>query len=97
MGHGDLFFKSRITKIIQSSWHAPWALYRGGEQAEKATSFMKVPFWGCPGLNFNANLPFNRMRPAYAAFEKEIPMTLQSMIGFFKQLNCYCSIFDILT
>ena len=89
MGHGDLFFKSRITKIIQSSWHAPWALNRGGEQAEKAPSFMKDPFWGCPELNFRANLPFDGMRLAYAAFEKEIPMALQSTVGFFKTLKCY--------
>jgi hypothetical protein len=89
MGHGDLFFKCRITKIIQSSWHAPWALNRGGEQAEKTTSFMKVPFWGCPKLNFVAKLPFDGMRPAYAAFEKEIPMAVQSTVGFFKMLKCY--------
>jgi hypothetical protein len=58
---------------------------------------MKVPFWGCPGLNFKANLPFDGMRhaassaerPAYAAFEKEIPLALQSMVGFFKTLKCY--------
>ncbi|UCF84087.1 MAG: hypothetical protein JSV50_00140 [Desulfobacteraceae bacterium] len=45
---------------------------------------MKVTFWGCPGLNFRANMPFHVMRhaassaerPAYAAFEKEIPMAL---------------------
>ena len=68
MGHGDLFLKSRITKIIQSSWNAPWALNRGGEQAEKLTSFMKVPFWGRLMLNFRADLPFYVMMPAYAAF-----------------------------
>ncbi|UCF82061.1 MAG: hypothetical protein JSV50_12690, partial [Desulfobacteraceae bacterium] len=84
MGHGDLFFKCRITKIIQSSWHAPWALNRGGEQAERATSFMRVPFWGCPGPNFRAELPFYVLRSAYAAFEKEIPMAIQFAIGFFK-------------
>ncbi|UCF85448.1 MAG: hypothetical protein JSV50_07385 [Desulfobacteraceae bacterium] len=89
MGHGDLFFKSRITKNIQSSWHAPWAINRGGEQAEKATSFLKIPFWGCSELNFRANLPFDGMRPAYAAFEKEIPMALQSTVGFFKTLKFY--------
>jgi hypothetical protein len=58
---------------------------------------MKIPFWGCPVLNFMANLPFHVMRhaassaerPAYAAFEKEIPMALQSTVGFFKKLNCY--------
>ena len=69
--------------------HAPWALNRGGWQAEKATSFLKVPFWGCPGLNFKANLPFDGMRSAYAAFEKEISMALQSTNSFFKTLKCY--------
>jgi hypothetical protein len=64
-------------------------LNRGAEQAEKATSFKKVPFWGYPMPNFRADLPFDGMRPAYAAFEKEIPMPLQSMLGFFKELKCY--------
>ena len=64
---------------------------RGGEQAERATSFMEVPFWGCPMQNFRADLPFNVMRSAYAAFEKEIPMALQSAVGFFKTLSCYNS------
>ena len=50
---------------------------------------MKIPFWGCPGLNFNTNLPFDEMRPVYAAFEKEIPMALQYTFGFFKALNYY--------
>jgi hypothetical protein len=49
-------------------------LNRGDEQAEKVTCFMKIPYWGWPGLNFKANLPFNRMMPAYAAFEKEVLM-----------------------
>jgi hypothetical protein len=68
-------------------------LNRGGKQAVKATSFMKVPFWGCPMLNFRADLPFHVMRPAYAAFEKEIPMALQSTVGFFKELKCYIMAF----
>jgi hypothetical protein len=51
-------------------------LNRGEEQAEKATSFMKINYCGCPGLNFKANLPFDGMMPAYAAFEKEILMAL---------------------
>ncbi|UCF84861.1 MAG: hypothetical protein JSV50_04305 [Desulfobacteraceae bacterium] len=50
---------------------------------------MKVPFWGCPGLNLRADLPFHAMRPVYAAFEKEIAMALQSTVGFFKMLKCY--------
>jgi hypothetical protein len=64
-------------------------LNRGGEQAGKASSFMKVPFWGCPGLNFKAHLPFDGMRSAYAAFEKEILMALQFTNGFFKTLKYY--------
>ncbi|UCF83581.1 MAG: hypothetical protein JSV50_20830 [Desulfobacteraceae bacterium] len=55
---------------------------------------MKIPFWGCPMLNFKANLPFYVMKPAYAAFEKEIPMALQSTVGFFKKLNCYDNYFS---
>ena len=42
-----------------------------------------------PGLNFRADLPFDGMRPVYAAFEKEIPMALQSTVGFFKTLKYY--------
>jgi hypothetical protein len=57
---------------------------------------MKIPYWGCPGLNFKANLPFNGMRAAYAAFEKEIPMALQSTIGFFKKLKCYVIFISIM-
>jgi hypothetical protein len=72
----DLFFKSRIIKIIQSSWHAPWALNRGVKQAEKATVIKESVLWGCPGLNFRANLPFNGMRPFFAAFLKDTPTAL---------------------
>ena len=61
----------------------------GAEQADRTTSIMKIPSWGCPGQSFKANLPFNRMWPVYAAFEKEIPMALQSTVGFFKELKCY--------
>ena len=69
----------------------------GAEQADRTTSIMKIPSWGCPGQSFKANLPFNRMwhaassaeRPVYAAFEKEIPIALKSTVGFFKKPNCY--------
>ena len=50
---------------------------------------MKIPFWGCPMLNFRSDLPFHVMRPVYAAFEKEIPMALKSKVGVFKTLKCY--------
>jgi hypothetical protein len=58
----------------------------------KITVSRESVFWGCPRLSFKANLPFNGMRPAYAAFEKEIPMTLQSTVGFFKELKCYAPV-----
>ena len=45
---------------------------------------MKISFWGCPMQNFRDDLPFHGMRPAYAAFEKEIPMALKSTVGFFQ-------------
>ena len=85
MGLGDLFFKSRITKIIQSSWHAPWALNRGGEQAVRATFTKECVLWGCPWLSFTANLPFDGMRQVYAAFEKEIPMAHNPELVFSKR------------
>ena len=43
-------------------------------------------FWGCPGLSFKANLPFNRLRQFFAALLKEIPAALTHC---FQQLNCY--------
>jgi hypothetical protein len=43
------------------------------EQADKATVIKASVFWGCPGLNFKANLPFNEMRQFFATLLKEIP------------------------
>jgi hypothetical protein len=43
------------------------------EQAGKATVIKASAFWGCPGLNFTAKLPFNEMREVFAALLKEIP------------------------
>jgi hypothetical protein len=60
------------------------ALYRGVEQAEKVAVIKESFLWGCPVLNFTANLPFNVMRHAassaelqvFAALLKEIPTAL---------------------
>jgi len=30
----------------------------------------EISFWGCPGMNFRASLPFHAMREAFAAFSK---------------------------
>jgi hypothetical protein len=32
---------------------------------------MKMPLWGCPGMNFKYSLPFFIMRQAYANFERD--------------------------
>ena len=59
---------------------------RGVEQAERTTVINEPVLWGCPGLSFKANLPFNGMRQIFAALLKEIPM---AFFTIFKQLNCY--------
>jgi hypothetical protein len=66
-------FRKAATQILRCLWNAPLALYRGVEQAEKATVIKESNFWGCSELNFKANLPFDGMRPFFAALLKEIP------------------------
>jgi len=39
-------------------------------QAEKTSASQEISFWGCPGMNFRASLPFHAMREAFAAFSK---------------------------
>ncbi|UCF81952.1 MAG: hypothetical protein JSV50_12115, partial [Desulfobacteraceae bacterium] len=56
--------------------NAPLALYKGMEQAEKATAAKESALWGCPGLNFRANLPFDGIMQFFAALLKEIPTAL---------------------
>jgi hypothetical protein len=69
-------FRRTATQILKSWSNAPLASYRGVEQAEKATAINESVFWGCPGLSFKANLPFNGMMPFFAALLKEIPTAL---------------------
>ncbi|UCF85348.1 MAG: hypothetical protein JSV50_06845 [Desulfobacteraceae bacterium] len=80
---GSLFQKphhKKYTKLVAR----PLGLEQGAEEArqglwrvaEKVTSFRKISFWSFPGPNFKDNLPFDGMRPTYAAFVKETPMTL---------------------
>ncbi|UCF83857.1 MAG: hypothetical protein JSV50_22325 [Desulfobacteraceae bacterium] len=52
------------------------ALYRGVEQAEKVAVIKESFLWGCPVLNFTANLPFNVMMQVFAALLKEVPTAL---------------------
>jgi hypothetical protein len=46
------------------------------EQAVWATVAKEYVLWGCPGLSFKANLPFDGMMQVFAAFLKEIPAAL---------------------
>jgi hypothetical protein len=56
-------------------------LYRGVEQAEKATVIKEPILWGCPLLNFKANLPFNGMRHAASSAELQFFATLLKEIS----------------
>ena len=55
-------FKRAASQILPQLVQRPQTLYRRMEQADKATVIKATVFWGCPGLNFTANLPFNEMR-----------------------------------
>jgi hypothetical protein len=59
------------------------------EQAGKVPVITASAFWGCPGLNFTAKLPFNEMREVFAAILKEIPAARLSNNNFFNSLKCY--------
>jgi hypothetical protein len=72
----DISFRRVATQILKSSSNAPLALYRGVEQAERSTVIKESVLWGCPGLNFKANLPFNGMMQFFATLLKEIPAAL---------------------
>jgi hypothetical protein len=50
--------------------NAPVALNKGSEQAEKASVATETLLWGCPIMNFEVTLPFNRMMQFFAAFKK---------------------------
>jgi hypothetical protein len=69
-------FKRAASQILPQLAQRPQTLSRRTEQAGKATVIKASVFWGCPGLNFMANLPFNEMREVFATLLKEIPTAL---------------------
>ena len=68
----DISFRRAATQILESLSNAPLVLNKGVEQAERATVINASNLWGCPRLNFKANLPFDGMRQVFAALLKEI-------------------------
>ncbi|UCF83209.1 MAG: hypothetical protein JSV50_18845 [Desulfobacteraceae bacterium] len=44
----DISFRRAATEILRSLSNAPLAMYRGVEQAEKATVIKESALWGCP-------------------------------------------------
>jgi hypothetical protein len=75
-------FKRAASQLFPQLAQRPQTLSRRMEQADKATVIKASVFWGCPGLNFKANLPFNEMRAFFAALLKEIPTALVTPRGF---------------
>ena len=53
----------------------------GVEQAEKATVIKESVLWGCPGLRFKSNLPFNGMKQVFATLLKEISTALFALFS----------------
>ena len=74
-------FRRAATQILKSLWNAPLSLNRGVEQAVKVTVSRESVFWGCPGMSFKANLPFNGMRQFFAALLKETPSALFALFS----------------
>ncbi|UCF84863.1 MAG: hypothetical protein JSV50_04315, partial [Desulfobacteraceae bacterium] len=74
-------FRRTATQILKSLSNAPLALNRGVEQAERTTVIKQSILWGCPGLSFKANLPFNGMMQFFAALLKEIPTALFALFS----------------
>jgi hypothetical protein len=78
-------FKRVASQIFPQLAQRPQTLNRRAEQAGKATGIKASVFWGCPGLNFAANLPFNEMRAFFATLLKEIPTAL--LAGIFSEIS----------
>jgi hypothetical protein len=72
----DNSFKRAASQMIPQLAQRPQTLNRRMEQAGKATVIKASIFWGCPGPNFTANLPFNEMRAFFAALLKELSTAL---------------------
>ncbi|MEE9613167.1 MAG: hypothetical protein V3W19_18060, partial [Desulfatiglandales bacterium] len=70
LSEGRNIYPPEAGKILQSLSNAPWALFRGQEQAEKATVSAETPFWGWPWMNFRADLPFGSELKAEGPFNE---------------------------
>ena len=82
-------FRRAESQILSQLAQRPQTLSMRKEQAGKATVITGSAFWGCPGLNFKAKLPFNEMREVFAALLKEIPTAQLPNNKFFNSLKCY--------
>ena len=40
-------------------------------QADKTNVATEIPYWGCPGMRFEAQLPFYGVREDFAASERD--------------------------
>jgi hypothetical protein len=72
-GAAGISFKRVASQIFPQLALRPQTLSRRTEQAGMADVLKTAIFWGCPGLNFTANLPFIEMREVFATLLKEIP------------------------
>ena len=52
--------RSAATQILTSWSNAPFTLYRGAEQADKATIIEQSVLWSCPELNSKVSLPLKK-------------------------------------
>ena len=91
MGHGDLFFKSRISRPhsierqIGPKIQPRTAPERNLQKRGRLLCLLPSPVQGPGGVQRALHIFCD------AAFEKEIPMALQSTISFFKTLKRYHS------
>jgi hypothetical protein len=63
-------FQRPQDEFLHSLSNAPVALNKGCEQAEKTSVATESLLRGCPITNFEATLPFNRMKKFFADLKK---------------------------
>jgi len=66
-GRWDLFQKT-ATQTLHYTVNAPNPEIGGSGKAEKTQVATAIPFSGCPGLSFEAQLPFHGVREGFAVF-----------------------------